>query len=598
MGPAADSVLYRLLKPHFRGLSLGVVAIFLEGLANMAEPWPLKIVLDNVFKSRPAGGWLGALAGSNRPLILDIAAGGVLVIAVVGAICTYMEKRVSARASQYLMHDLRQMLYSHIQRLSLDYHDRSRTGELVGCLTSDVDAIQSFIASGLLGSLANALTLLGMVVLMISVNWRFTLVALSVAPFLFGIIFSYTRRIKRASREVRRKEGEMASLIQESLSLNRVVKAFAGESHEERRLETESLEAVGIASRVHGLKMKFAPLVDMVVAIGTALVLWLGGRMVLRGVLSTGSLVLFIWYLGRMYKPMKELSKMTDVYSRAAAGYERISEILGTERKVRDLPGARPVSSIRGEIRFDEVTFGYDPRRPVLKQVSLTVFPGQLAALVGPTGAGKSTLINLIARFYDPDAGTVKIDRTDVKLWQQESLRRQISFVLQDTVLFRESLWYNIAYGRSGASHADILRAAKLSNADDFISRMPRGYDTIVGERGLTLSGGQRQLIAITRAIIRDAPILILDEATSGLDASSEEKVVGGLKCLMHGRTSIVIAHKLATVRSADVIFVLQSGTIVESGRHDELVAGNGLYRALHDSQFHAANVPACEASG
>jgi subfamily B ATP-binding cassette protein MsbA len=453
-----------------------------------------------------------------------------------------------------------------------------------------VEAIQSFIASGLLGSLANALTLIGMAALMIWVNWRFTLVALSVTPLLFVIIFSYTRRIKSASREARRKEGEMASLIQEALSLNRVVKAFAGESHEEKRLATESLEAVGIAGRVHGLKMRFAPLVDIIVAAGTSSVLWLGGRMVLRGALSTGSLVLFIWYLGRMYKPMKELSKVTDVYSRAAAGYERIAEILKTERKVRDLPGARPASSIRGEIGFDRVTFGYDPSSPVLKQVSLTVLPGQVAALVGPTGAGKSTLIHLIARFYDPDAGTVRIDNRDVKLWQQESLRRQIGFVLQDTVLFRESLWYNIAYGRPGASHAEILRAAQLSNADDFISRMPYGYDTIVGERGLTLSGGQRQLIAIARAIIRDAPILILDEATSGLDASSEEKVVSGLKSLMKGRTSIVIAHKLATVRSADIIFVLQSGSIVEIGRHQELLDGHGLYRVLHDSQFHAAN--------
>jgi subfamily B ATP-binding cassette protein MsbA len=590
MGQVLDPVLHRLLKPRLRGLSLGVVAIFLEGLANMAEPWPLKIVLDNVFKSKPASGWLGAFAGSNRSLILDIAACGVLAIAVVGAICTYTEKRVSARASQYVMHDLRQMLYSHIQRLSLDYHDRNRTGELVGCLTNDVEAIQSFIASGLLGSLANALTLIGMAALMIWVNWRFTLVALSVTPLLFVIIFSYTRRIKSASREARRKEGEMASLIQEALSLNRVVKAFAGESHEEKRLATESLEAVGIAGRVHRLKMRFAPLVDIIVAAGTSSVLWLGGRMVLRGALSTGSLVLFIWYLGRMYKPMKELSKMTDVYSRAAAGYERIAEILKTERKVRDLPGARPASSIRGEIGFDRVTFGYDPGSPVLKQISLTVLPGQVAALVGPTGAGKSTLIHLIARFYDPDAGTVRIDNRDVKLWQQESLRRQIGFVLQDTVLFRESLWYNIAYGRPGASHAEILRAAQLSNADDFISHMPHGYDTIVGERGLTLSGGQRQLIAIARAIIRDAPILILDEATTGLDASSEEKVVSGLKSLMKGRTSIVIAHKLATVRSADIIFVLQSGSIVEIGRHQELLDGHGLYRVLHDSQFHAAN--------
>jgi subfamily B ATP-binding cassette protein MsbA len=425
-----------------------------------------------------------------------------------------------------------------------------------------------------------------MIAVMLRLNRQFTLVALSVAPLLFVVVFRYTRRIRTASREVRKKEGEMVSVIQEVLSSTRVVKAFAREDHEQRRLEDESLESVEIALRVRGLKVRLSPIVEMIVAAGTCLVLWFGGRMALSGALSAGSLVLFIWYLGRMYKPMRELSKITDTYSKAATGYERISEVLATDREVRDLPGARRAHALRGEIELDQVTFSYEPNYPVLKQVSLTVEPGQVAALVGPTGAGKTTIINLIPRFYDPDTGCVKIDGADIKLFQQKSLRQQISFVLQETLLFRGPVWYNIAYGKPGASRAEILRAAELANAHEFIARMPHGYDTMIGERGVTLSGGQRQRIAIARAVIRDAPILILDEAGAGLDAASEMLVFEALDRLMKGKTSIVIAHRLATIRSADVIFVLKAGEIVERGKHDELLIEGGLYSELYRLQF------------
>jgi ATP-binding cassette, subfamily B, bacterial len=590
MGTTRDGMLYRLLKPHLRRLSFGIVAVVLEGTANLAEPWPLKIVLDNVLKSKVPSGWLNLfvdhLASGNKLTILNFAAASVLLIALVGAACAFAEKSLTATTGEYLMHDLRQMLYAHIQRLSLEFHNKNRTGELIGCLTSDVDAIQSFVVSGLLGFLVNSLTLLGMVVLMLFLNWRFTLVALSVAPMLFTVVFRYTRRIKAASREVRRKEGEMISVIQEALLSSRLVKAFAQEDHESRRLERESLESIEVGVRARALKVRLSPLVDLIVAVGTCLVLWLGGRMVLSGALTTGSLVLFIWYLSKMYKPMRELAKMTDAYSKAAAGYDRIVELLRTEWTVRDLPGARPAPILRGQIEFDGVTFGYDPARPVLRQVSFRVLPGQVAALVGPTGAGKSTLIHMIPRFYDPDRGSVRVDGIDVKMYRQESLRRQISFVLQETLLFRGPVWYNIAYGKLGATRAEVIRAAEIANAHEFIRRMPQGYDTVVGERGVTLSGGQRQQIAIARAIIRDAPILIMDELGTGLDAASEEQVLDGLEFLMKGKTSIVIAHKLATIRSADVIFVLENGEIVERGQHDELLSKRGLYAGLYDLQF------------
>lgn len=307
--------------------------------------------------------------------------------------------------------------------------------------------------------------------------------------------------------------------------------------------------------------------------------------MALRGVLSAGSLVLFIWYLGKMYKPMRDLSKMTDTYAKAVVGYERIQEVLETDRQVKDLPGARRAPEFNGQIELKGVSFSYGPNCPILKQIDLIIEPGQVAALVGPTGAGKTTIISLIPRFYDPDAGIVKIDGTDVKLFQQKSLRQQISFVLQETLLFHGPVWSNIAYGKPDANRGDVRRAAMQANAHEFIERLPQGYDTIIGERGMTLSGGQRQRIAIARAVIRNTPILVLDEASSGLDAVSEKLVFDALNRLMKGKTSIVIAHNLSTIRSADMIFVVDEGEIVERGNHTQLLSKGGLYAELHELQ-------------
>jgi ATP-binding cassette, subfamily B, bacterial len=581
---------YRLLRPHARVLALGIAAIIVESAANLAEPWPLKIVLDNVLKSKPAhGSWqqlILSFAGTDRVTILKFSALAVVAIAILGAVCNYTEKYISASLGQWVAHDLRRTLYSHIQQLSLAFHNRKQTGDLVSRLTSDIEAVQSFIASGLLGTVINSLTLAGMMAVMFCLSRHFTLIAVCVVPPLFVVVFHYTRRIKAGTREVRKKEGEIVSVIQEVLSSMHVVKAFAREGFEQRRLAQESRESMAMALRVRDLKVKLPTAVDLIIAAGSGLVLWFGGRMALSGSLSAGSLVLFIWYLGRMYKPMRELAKTTDAYTRASVGYERIGELLDVNYEVRNLPGARPAPTFRGKIELDNVTFGYEPQRPVLKQISLTVEPGQVAALVGPTGAGKTTIANLIPRFYDPNAGTVKIDGDDVRFFQQESLRQQISFVLQDTLLFHGPVWYNIAYGKPGASRAEILRAAGVANAHEFIEEMPQGYNTIIGERGVTLSGGQRQRIAIARAVIRNTPILILDEASAGLDVSSEKLVFEALARLMEGKTSIVIAHKLPTIQSADVIFVLTDGEIVERGRHQELMEKGGRYSELHELQF------------
>lgn len=586
---AKSLTIKELLRPHLKILALGLLAVIGEGIADLLQPWPLKVVLDNVLKSREGNGWLNQFIlktlGDNRLAILEYAALAVLAIALLDAICTYGEKYITTNVGQWVVHDLRVTLYHHIQRLSLAYHDRKQTGDLISRVTSDIDAIQTFITSGLLGVLVSGLTLFGMVGVMMYLNWRFTLIALSIAPVLFVVVYSYTRRIKKAAREVRKKEGEMVSVMQEVLSSIRVVKAFAREEFEERRMEEESLESVEIAMHARGLKAKLSPLVGIIVAIGTSMVLWFGARMVLADTLSAGSLVVFILYLGKMYKPMQDLSKMTDAYSKAAVGYERIREVLETNHIIQDLPGARRAPRFKGKIEFKNVDFGYDPGRLVLRDVSFKVEPGQLAALVGPTGAGKSTIVGLIPRFYDPVSGAVKVDNEDVRRFTQKSLRQQMSFVLQETLLFHGTIWYNIAYGKPAAKRSEILRAAELANAHEFIEKLPDGYNTVVGERGMTLSGGQRQRIAIARAIVRDTPILILDEPSSGLDAVSERLVFEALDRLMEGKTSIVIAHRLSTIRRADIIFVVKEGMIIESGKHDELARSGGLYSEFYKIQ-------------
>jgi len=561
-----------------------------ESAANLLEPWPLKIVLDNVIKDK--GGTHGFLvrfihhlAGYDPVSILKLACIGVLAIAALDAVCSYAEKYLTTSVGQWITHDLRRGLYAHIQRLSLAYHDTKRSGDLISRITDDVDAVQTFITTSLLGAVVNAVTLLGMIVVMCYLNWKFTLIALSVAPVLFGLIYIYTRRIKQASRAVRKKQGEIVSVVEEVFSAMRVVKAFSQEEYETKRLEEESLEGVEIALRARALKAKLAPLVAMVVAVGTALVFWFGARMVLAGALSGGALIVFVLYLARMYKPMRQLSQVADAYSKACVGWERIQEIFSTDRRIRDLPRSRPAPRLRGAIEFDHVSFYYQPDNPILTDICLKVEPGQLAALVGPTGAGKTTIASLIARFYDPVSGVVKIDGSDVRNYRQASLRSQISFVLQETLLFHGTLWHNIAYGKPEATRREIMAAAEAANATEFIDKLPEGYDTMVGERGVTLSGGQRQRIAIARAVIRKSPILILDEPSSGLDAESERLVFEALDRLMQGKTAVVIAHRLSTIRSAHTIFVVQGGEIVERGNHDELSRRDGLYAHLSELQ-------------
>ena len=580
-----------LLRPHWKSLTLALIAVVGETLTDILDPWPVKIVVDNVLQSKKLPGMLGRIVlhlfGQHKYAILNFAVAAVALIAVLGAISTYYEKYLTTSVSQWVGHDLRRTLYHHIQRLSLAEHDETRTGDLVTRVTNDIEAVQDFISSALLGIVVDILTLFGMIGVMFYLNWRFTVVALSISPVLFLVVYRYTRRIKKASRAVRKKESELLSIVEEVLTSIRVVQAFAREDFEQKRFETESLANVEAGLEARTVKAKLAPIVEVLLAIGTCLVLGYGGRLALAGQLSPGVLIVFLLYLGSMYKPMRDLSKMTDTISKAVVGYERIQEVLEIESRVGNMPGARRAPRFKGKVEFEHVSFSYGGDKQVLRGLSFAIEAGQVAAIVGPSGTGKTTLVSLISRFYDPTSGTVRIDGTDIRRYQLKSLRDQISFVLQDTLLFRATIWENIAYGRPDASPSEIKRAAKLANADEFIQEMPNGYDTMVGERGVTLSGGQRQRIAIARAIIRNTPILILDEPTSGLDAVSEQSVIEALNNLMKGRTCVVIAHHLSTIRGADIIFVIKDSELAEQGTHDELLASGGVYAELHKLQTH-----------
>jgi ATP-binding cassette, subfamily B, bacterial len=597
LGALADRkthLLARILRPHWKTLVVAFIAVIGETAADVLEPWPIKIVVDNVLQGKHFTGPLGEavrmLFGQNTSALLAFALTAVLTIAIVGGISSYIEKYLTTTVSQWVAHDLRMLLYQRIQRLSLAEHGKSRAGDLITRVTKDIDAVQDFIDTALLGIVVSVLTLVGMLGVMLYMNWRFTLVGLSVAPVLFVVVYFYSRKIKDASRTVKKKESELLSGVAEVFTSIQTVQAFAREEYEDRRFDTESRDNVHAGLQARSVKAKLSPMVDIIVASGTCLVLAYGVKLGL----SAGVLILFLMYLKNTYKPIKDLSKMTNTLSKASVSYERIQEVLGTESAIRDMPGAHDAPPLKGTLELDHVTFGYDTDVLILKDVSLRIEPGQVAAIVGPSGMGKSTIASLVPRFFDPIAGAVKIDGHDIRQFTLKSLRDQISFVLQDSLLFSGTIWENISYGRPDAEPEETIRAAQLANAHDFIMNLPHGYGTVVGERGSTLSGGQRRRIAIARAIVRNTPILILDEPTTGLDAASEHAVVEALEYLMKGRTSVVIAHHLDTVQRADVIFVVKDAAIAERGTHESLLAAGGVYRELFDLQNnHAAAVTA-----
>ena len=582
----------QLIRPYRGTLLLILIAMTVETLMSLAGPWPLKIILDNVVGSHHLPAWFDHFVaspvggmGPGKMKIAAVAAVSAILIAVIGSLASYIENYYTESVGQWVAHDLRMRTYHHLQRLSLAYYDSHQTGVLLSTITDDIQTIQSFASSATLGILVDLLTIVGMLGLMFWLNWDFALVAVGITPFLLLFVSRFKRAVKKATREVRHRQADIVAVVQQGLESVRVVKAFGRQDLEQEELSEASRATVDAALKARRVKSMLSPVVTVTVALCTAFVLWRGASLILIGTMTAGALTVFLSYLTKFFKPVQDLAKMTNSIAQAAVGVERIQAILETDSVIRESASAREPEAIRGDISFDHVAFGYNKDEPVLLDVSFTVKQGELVGIVGTTGGGKSTVVSLIPRFYDPTSGSVRIDGVDIREYKLDPLRSQIGFVLQDTVLFRGTIRDNIAYGRPGATQKEIEEAAQLANADEFISRMPHGYDTVVGERGLTLSGGQRQRIGIARAVIRNTPILILDEPTAALDTESERLVIEALERLMKGRTVITIAHRLSTIRDADKIIVLKAGVVAEQGTHEELLALGGVYAELHRVQ-------------
>ncbi len=582
-----------LVQPYRGTLLVILIAMLAQTAMSVAGPWPLKIILDNVVGSHKLSPWLDnllrpILSGGSKMQIAAAAAIAAVLIAVLGAVASYVANYYTTSVGQWVANDLRVRTYHHLQQLSLSYYDSHQTGTLLSTITSDVQTIQGFASSSTLGIVVDILTIVAMLFIMFWLNWDFTLIAVAVTPFMLLLVSRFKKVVKKATHEVRKEQSKIVTVVEAGLQSMRVVKAFGRQDLAEEELAEVSAATVNASLKARRVKALLSPIVAITVALCTAVVLWRGSALILAGVMTAGALTVFLSYLAKFFKPVQDLATMTNTIAQAAVGVERIRGILDADTVIPEHLDAREAGALTGDIEFEHVAFAYNADAPVLKDVSFKIKAGQLVGVVGPTGGGKSTIVSLIPRFYDPSSGVVKIDGVDVREYQFLSVRDQIGYVLQETVLFEGSVRDNIAYGRKGVTEQQILEAAKLANADEFIARMPHGYDTMVGERGETLSGGQRQRIGIARAVIRNNPILILDEPTAALDTESERLVIDALEKLMKGRTVITIAHRLSTIRDANKIIVLKEGVVAEEGTHDELVARGGVYAELYRIQFSA----------
>jgi ABC-type multidrug transport system fused ATPase/permease subunit len=574
-----------LARPYRGWLAIILLAMLVETATGLAAPWPLKIVIDSVVGTHSAPPWLVRLLG---PALVDhanalaaAAAIAIVLIAVLGGLASYVDNYYTESVGQRVANDLRMRVFEHLERLSFTYYDTHRTGLLLSTIIDDVATVQGFVSSSTLSIFVDLMTIAGMLGLMFWLNWDFTLIIVAITPFLLLFLARFRRAVKTATREVRRRESDIVTIVQSELESVRTVQAFGAQDIEAARLNAASEATVKAALAARRIKSLVSPVVALVVALCTAMVVWRGAGLILAGTMTIGSLTVFLAYLTKFFKPVQDLAKMTSTVAQTAVAFERIRSILDIDMSIDERADAREPEPFTGAIAFEHVAFSYNPGVPILKDVMFSIAPGQFVGIVGATGSGKSTIVSLIPRFYDPTDGRILIDGRDIRDYTVQGIRNQIGFVLQDTVLFSGTIRDNIAFGRHDATQEQIVNAARLANAEEFIATMPGGYEALVGERGVTLSGGQRQRLGIARAFIRNAPILIMDEPTAALDSESEELVMEGLERLMKGRTVIMITHRLNTIRGADSIVVLHHGVVAEQGRHDELLSLGGIYAAL-----------------
>jgi ATP-binding cassette, subfamily B, bacterial len=578
--------LLRYVRPHWRDLQVILFTMTLWIGVDVLKPWPTKLLVDQILGRQPIpeeiNRWLAILPGppGATGLLFWVCVSTVLIF-LGGALIAMASNYASVRLGRRMTYSLGADLFLHLQRLSLLFHSRRQVGDMSLRVNEDAQCVQSLVTSALFPAIQSVV----MLIIMFAIMWRIeptmTVLSLGVAPFLMLIIRIFEERLKASSRAQRDLEGRLSSLVQQSLSAIPAVQAYNREWAEHDRFKRYAEETRKAHQRSVHAELWFKLLVGLVTSVGTASIMWLGGRYALEGKMSIGSILVFISYLGSLYYPLNSIACTASTVQSAAAKADRVVEILDTSPEVQNSSQARD-ARLRGHIRYEDVRFNYDSNMPALKGVSFESRAGEKVALVGPSGAGKTTLANLLVRFFDPSSGRILIDGHDIRDLHLNSLRQQVAMVLQEPFLFPVTVAENIAYGRPEATRQEIMEAASAAGAHDFIERLPQGYDAVVGERGATLSGGEKQRLSIARAFLKDAPILVLDEPTSALDAKTEHLLLETLDRLMMNRTTLIIAHRLSTVCNADRIIVLDQGVAVEQGRHSELLARDGLYASLH----------------
>ena len=571
------------LRPFWRFLLLGWLCMVGVALLQLVKPWPIKMVFDGLLV--PVENlWVYEYAPAlqDRPdLMLAMSALSIFGIALLIAVFGFGHSYIFKSVGQRVLAAIRSQFYAHVQRLPHAFHDINQSGDLLIRLTGDIRTLREILVSSIVFITERGLFMLGMLAVIFWMDWQLALVSIVILPPLAICGKCFAARIRNANRLQRGQEGKLASSINERIGAIKVVQAFTRESFEDQRYSTQERANLAAGLRAAWLEAHLTRIVEVILAIGTCAVLWFGVTRVQSGAITAGDLLVFVSYLKSMHKPIQKIAEMTTRFGRVSACAERIIEVLDVQPELCDAPGALAAPVLSGVVKFDSVSFAYDCDRPVLDRISFEVRAGEQVAVVGSSGAGKSSLANLLLRFYDPHHGAVRIDGVDIRDYRRSSLRDQIAIVLQEAVLFHASVRDNIAYGRIDADEAAIIRAAEIADARGFIENLEQGFDTLVGERGKSLSGGQRQRIAIARAVVRDAPILVLDEPLTGLDVRSKAVVRTAISRLQQGRTTLHITHDLETAAAADRVLLLEHGRIAGFDTHEELLRHNSEYRKL-----------------